>query len=92
MKITYKNIITTLKFITTASFIVALGFKLYNIYKYGGPKKPEKPVEKDDDDEYDEVKEDGYPVNEVYGSKDITSETEAYDSEDYPTPNSYREN
>ena len=49
MKLTYKNIITALKFVTTTSFIVALGFKLYNIYKYGGPKKPEKPVEREDD-------------------------------------------
>jgi hypothetical protein len=38
MKITYSHVIKTLKFVTTTAFVVALGFKLYNIYKYGGPK------------------------------------------------------
>jgi hypothetical protein len=45
MKITYNHLITTLKVVTTVAFVGALGFKLYNIYKYGGPKKPEKPIE-----------------------------------------------
>ena len=60
MKLTYKNIITALKFVTTTSFIVALGFKLYNIYKYGGPKKPEKPVEREDDYDDPVEREDDY--------------------------------
>lgn len=78
MKITYKNVITILKFLTTASFIIALGFKLYNIYKYGGPKKPDKPIERDDDDDDDDM--------EVTKPRDYPSsvkETEAYDSVEY---------
>ena len=58
MKITYKNIIASLKFITTTAFVVALIFKLYNIYKYGGPKKPDATIDVsggDDDDDDDDM-------------------------------------
>lgn len=88
MKITYKNVITVLKVLTTASFIIALGFKLYNIYKYGGPKKPDKPIEKDDDDDMD--MESPYP-DQPMGYAAV-EETEAYDSDGYDEPKSYSKN
>ena len=80
MKITYKNVITMLKFLTTASFIIALGFKLYNIYKYGGPKKPDKPIERDDE------------VEEAMDYPSSVEETEAYDSDEYAQDKAYSEN
>jgi hypothetical protein len=73
MKITYNHAIKTLKFVTTVAFVVALGFKLYNIYKYGGPKKPEKPVEpnfEDEDGDYTTEE----PVSESYGEAPVTSD------------------
>jgi hypothetical protein len=59
MKITYNHVIKSLKFVTTTAFVVALGFKLYNIYKYGGSKNPENTVEPnfDDDDDDDDTQE-----------------------------------
>lgn len=81
MKLTYKNIITILKFLTTASFIIALGFKLYNIYKYGGPKKPDKPIERDDAEDEEAM---DYPTS--------VDETEAYDSDDYTQSKEYTAN
>lgn len=85
MKITYNYVIKTLKFVTTTAFLVALGFKLYNIYKYGGPKKPDKPIERDDD-------ESPYEGESVEDYPNAVEETEAYDSDDYAQDKEYTEN
>ena len=80
MKITYKNIIASLKFITTTAFVVALIFKLYNIYKYGGPKKPDAKIDvSDDDDDDDDDMNDNYdgqyePTEIEVDSKETYSE------------------
>lgn len=49
MKINHKIITTTLRWVTLSIFAVALGFKLYNIYKYGGTKTPAPPNPNDEE-------------------------------------------
>lgn len=59
MTINHNAIRATLKWLTIGIFLVALGHKLYQIYKYGGkvPTEPTDTNEIDDveytDDEYD---------------------------------------
>lgn len=79
MKITYNHVIKTLKFVTTTAFLVALGFKLYNIYKYGGPKKPDKPIEREDDD--DESPYETEPAPDYPNSVEETEDDYAQDKE-----------
>ena len=83
MKITYKNIIASLKFITTTAFVVALIFKLYNIYKYGGPKKPDATIDVsgggDDDDDDD----DDDDMNDKYNGQYEPTEIEVDSKETY---------
>jgi hypothetical protein len=80
MKITYNHVIKTLKFVTTTAFVIALGFKLYNIYKYGGPKKPEKSVEPNFEDDVDDgVYANKLPTVSAYDENDsMLSRTNTY--------------
>lgn len=73
MKIKYDHVVKTLKFVTTVAFVVALGFKMYNIYKYGGPKKPEKPIEPKFEGE-----DDGEYTNENEGYDEPVAEPDSY--------------
>lgn len=64
MKVNHKLIITVLKTVTIVGFFIALAYKLYNIYTYGGTTKPtptNDKYENDEDgiDEYNSVEE--YP-------------------------------
>ena len=70
MAINHNAIRATLKWLTIGIFVVALGHKLYQLYKYGG-KVPTEPTDSDIDD-LDEVEEADYDDDQpssVYGSK-----------------------
>jgi len=56
MKINHKIVTTVLRWTTLTIFAVALGFKLYNIYKYGGTKasSPVNPNEEEPTPDYPE--------------------------------------
>jgi hypothetical protein len=56
MKINHKIVTTALRWTTLTIFAVALGFKLYNIYKYGGTKAsaPVNPNEEEPERDYPE--------------------------------------
>ena len=50
MSINHKAIRATLKWLTIGLFLIALGHKLYQLYKYGG-KIPKEPVNSDESEE-----------------------------------------
>lgn len=84
MKINHKIVTTVLRWTTLTIFAVALGFKLYNIYKYGGTKAsaPVNPNDGEQERDYPEVSE--YPYPEQTSSY-------AYAQSEAPPVNGYNE-